>query len=348
VAVLPQMDSWSASTRHRVDQHLPSLRRQLRRVEVLYPRDPITRAPGRAGQVGLFATHALRYAQRMAQAERAVRRHDALLIQRGLYVIGPGAVCQPVERFGGQVVFDLDDAVFEPHPALAARGQLARWLWGPQQSLRLLRRADAIVVSTPALAEMLPDARVEPVVLPTVPDPERYQPVRHREVSPVVIGWADSGSGLPYLEPLAPVLERLAREGVAVLEVVCSRPWSGPARFHRWRAEEATTVFGRFDVGIMPLDRGPYARAKAGFKLLQYMAAGLPVVASPVGINVELVERSGAGLLADAPEEWEEALRELSDSPELRRELGARGRSFVERYADLEAQGRVLAGLLAG
>jgi glycosyltransferase involved in cell wall biosynthesis len=78
------------------------------------------------------------------------------------------------------------------------------------------------------------------------------------------------------------------------------------------------------------------------------MAAGLPVVASPVGVNAELVERSGAGLLASSPEDWEAALRELAASVELRRELGARGRAFIETYADLDGQARTLAALLRG
>jgi glycosyltransferase involved in cell wall biosynthesis len=221
-------------------------------------------------------------------------------------------------------------------------------LWGAQQSLRLLRRADAVVVSTPALAEMLPPGTAEPVVLPTVPDPARYPVVRHRDEAPVVIGWAGTVGGLRYLEPLTTVFERLAREGVAELEVVSAAAWSGAPRFRRWQPETATTLFGTFAVGIMPLIDTPYTRAKAGFKLLEYMAAGLPVVASPVGVNAELVERSGAGLLASSPEDWEAALRELAASVELRRELGARGRAFIETYADLDGQARTLAALLRG
>jgi glycosyltransferase involved in cell wall biosynthesis len=144
------------------------------------------------------------------------------------------------------------------------------------------------------------------------------------------------------------VLARLSRSGLASFEVVSSAPWRSWAGFRRWSAEEATSVFTRFAVGIMPLPDTPYTRAKAGFKLLQYMAAGLPVVASPVGVNSELVARSGAGLLAASAGEWEEALRSLCQSAELRRELGARGRTFVEAYADLDGQALTLARLLAG
>jgi glycosyltransferase involved in cell wall biosynthesis len=342
------MGRWSASTRQRAELHLPRLREHFSTVDFAPARDEVARPPGRPGQARFFAAHAVRYAQRAAEVRRLVERYDALLIQRGLYMPGPGAVARPVERFSGRVVLDLDDAVFELRPPLDRKSPAARWLWGPQQSARLLRRADAVVVSTPTLAEMLPRLDVEPVVLPTVPDPERYTPVRHRDEQPVSVGWAGTIGGLGYLDPLTGVFDRLRRDGVAELTVVSARPWHGAAHFIPWRPEQATSLFGAFSIGIMPLADTPYARAKAGFKLLEYMAAGLPVVASPVGVNAELVERSGAGMLAATPEEWEAALRELSASVEIRRELGARGRSFVERFADLDQQARTLAALLRG
>ena len=106
-------------------------------------------------------------------------------------------------------------------------------------------------------------------------------------------------------------------------------------------------MFGSFDIGIMPLPDGPYARAKAGFKLLQYMAAGLPVIASPIGANRSIVERSGAGLLASSASEWEEALRTLAGDTALRSEMGRRGRLFVESF-DVPSQAATIARLLAG
>jgi glycosyltransferase involved in cell wall biosynthesis len=348
MAVLTEMDAWSASTRYRALQHVPRLRSLMGRVDVSTPGDMIGRRPGRAGQVLYFAAHAGRYARRALALRNLVGCYDALFVQRGLYVIGPGLIADPVLRYEGRVVLDLDDAVFELRPSLAARGAFARWLYGPQQTLALLRRADEVVVSTPALAEMLPSGTIEPTILPTLPDPGQYPIVEQRDGQPVVVGWAGTVGGLGFLDPLREVFARLDREGLTRLEVVSSRPWRGPASFRAWRLDEETSVFGDFAIGIMPLPDTPYTRAKAGFKLLQYMAAGLPVVASPVGVNRDLLQRSGAGLLAEHPAEWEAALRELAASIELRRELGRRGRSFVERYADLDNQARTLAALVAG
>jgi glycosyltransferase involved in cell wall biosynthesis len=349
IGILTQMDAWSASTRHRALQHVPRLRTRFHSVEISMPGDTLTRHPGRVGQVRYFGAHAVRYTARGLTVGRFARRQDALLIQRGLYPIGPGALISALRGYDGRIVLDLDDAVFEVRPSLRERPAPVQWLYGPAQTLALLRRADEIVVSTPALAEMLPDHCPTPTVLPTVPDLEQYPRGGLRAEASPVVGWAGTVGGLGYLDPLAGVFARLAREGVADLEVVSSRPWPAmPSRFHRWRADEDTALFARFDIGIMPLPDAPYTRAKAGFKLLQYMAAGLPVVASPIGVNSDLVRESGAGYLADSPEEWEEALRLLAGDPELRRSLGAAGREFVERYADLDAQARILGDLLAG
>jgi hypothetical protein len=344
--MLTSMDPWSASTRYRALQHIPRLKQRFGAVELSLPRDSIRRPPGRIGQLRYFGTHGVRYVRRGMSIRRSIAGFDSLLVQRGIYAMGPDIIVHPVDRFPGRVVFDLDDAVFRISPSLAAKGRAGRWLYGPQQALRLLRRADAVIVSTVRLAEMLPAGTPEPTILPTVPNPEEYLLAPLEPSMHPVVGWAGTVGGLVYLDPLRDVFVNLASEGIASVEVVSSRPWDGPASFHQWRASESTSVFARFSIGVMPLPDTDYTRAKAGFKLLQYMAAGLPVVASPVGVNRELVERSGAGFLANTTEEWESALRLLAADPALRLELGRRGRSFVEGYADLDRQAQILTELL--
>lgn len=348
IAILTEMDPWSASTRYRALQYVDRLRTLFGRVDVSPANDTVVRRPGRMGQVRYFSTHAKRYLERGLRVRELISDQDGVMVQRGLYPLGPGVVVDAIRGYDGRLVLDLDDAVFERRPALATKGRLAHWIYGPQQTLRLLRRADEVVVSTQALAEMLPALAAEPTVLPTVLDPAAYPVVEHRDELPIVIGWAGTVGGLPYLDPLAPVFERLVRDRLARLEVACSHPWSGPASFRQWRLADETSLFTDFAVGIMPLPDTPYTRAKAGFKLLQYMAAGLPVVASPVGANAELVDRSGAGYLARGVDEWEAALRALAHDAALREELGRRGRTFVEQFANLDAHARTLARLLAG
>jgi glycosyltransferase involved in cell wall biosynthesis len=348
VAVIAEQPLTSSSTQFRALQHLPRLRARLGQVDAYVADSEVDRGRGRIDQVRFFARHGVRYGRRRIELERALRGYDAVLVQRGAYPMGPGWVARPLARFDGRVVLDLDDAVFELAPVVAAKGRAGRWLYGGQQARVLLARADAVVASTCALADMLPNRRAD-AVLPSVPDPEPFPRVEHRHELPLRVGWTGTPGNIRYLDPLAEVFERLGREGVARLEVVSSEPWRrGPSIFRRWRLDEVPAFFARFEVGLMPLPDTRYTRAKAGFKLLQYMAAGAATVASPVGVNTELVEGSGGGLMAGEPAEWEEALRRLAADPALRAELGGRGRAFVERYVDLDAQADTLAGLLRG
>lgn len=348
IGVITEAGAWGASARYRALQHVERLAERLGDVDVLLPDDVVERRAGAWGRTVFFAEHGRRYVRRARELGDRLRGYDALLVQRGVYPLGPGTAVRAVERFAGRVVYDLDDAVFVTSPGLARKGRGARWLYGPQQALRLLRRADATVVSTEALADSLPFGRQASAVLPTVPDPARYPLAVHANGGPALVGWVGNQGNLAYLDFLAPVVERLSSEGLLRLEVVSSAPWQGPATFRPWSLAEEASVFARHDIGIMPLPDGPYTRAKAGFKLLQSLAAGVPVVASPVGVNRRLMEASGAGLLAETAAEWEDALRRLAGDVGLRARLGARGRAFVEHYADLEGQAATLAALLQG
>lgn len=348
IAVIAEQPLTSSSTQYRALQHLPRLRARLGEVDAFVPDAEVVRGRGRVAQARFFAQHGVRYARRGLELARVLRGYDAVLVQRGVYPMGPGWSARAVTRFGGRVVLDLDDAVFHPAPVVEAKGRPGRWLYGPQQARVLLDRADAVVVSTAVLAEMLP-GRAADAILPSVPDPGPFPRVEHRTALPLRVGWTGTPGNIRLLDPLAGVLARLEREGLVRLEVVSSEPWRlVQASFRPWRLAEVPEFFGRFEVGLMPLTDTPYTRAKAGFKLLQYMAAGSAAVASPVGVNVELIERSGGGMLAERPDEWEHALRALAHDRDHRAELGARGRAFVERYVDLDAQADTLARLLRG
>ena len=348
VAIVCEQPVTSSSTQFRALQHLPRLRERLGEVDAFVVDAGPRRSHGRLDQARFFGRHALRYARRAGELARALPRYDAVLVQRGVYPMGPAWAVAPVERFPGRLVLDLDDALWEQPPVVAAKGRAGRWLYGGHQARRLLRRAEAVVASTRALADMLPGRSADAIV-PTVPDPAPFPRVEHLAERPLRVGWTGTPGNLRYLDPLAGVLDRLQHEGFVSFEVVSSEPWRrGPGRFTQWRLEDVPAFFARFEVGLMPLPDTPYTRAKAGFKLLQYMAAGAVSVASPVGVNTELVERSGGGLLAGEPPEWEEALRALAADRERRAELGERGRRFVEGYADLEGQADTLARLLRG
>lgn len=133
--------------------------------------------------------------------------------------------------------------------------------------------------------------------------------------------------------------------------VICSsrKPAIGaPILFVKWDLAKEMEVIRSFDVGIMPLVDTPYSRGKCGLKLLQYMAAGVPVVASPVGVNKEIVEDGVNGFLAKDDEEWYEKVKILIGDEGLRRRLGQEGRRTVEKRYDLELYGDKLVSIYTG
>jgi glycosyltransferase involved in cell wall biosynthesis len=185
--------------------------------------------------------------------------------------------------------------------------------------------------------------RVE--IVPTCVDPDVQPRHAHVATDVVTVGWIGSRTTSPYLEPILPVLAELS--GRAKLVVVGAdtqvrAPWIE----HRpWSLERETEDLASFDVGIMPLPETEWARGKCGYKLLQYFSAGVPAIASPVGVATELVG-TDRGILASTPEEWRAALEHLIRDPEERRERGAAARALAERDYSYRRWAPELAGLL--
>ena len=101
------------------------------------------------------------------------------------------------------------------------------------------------------------------------------------------------------------------------------------------RPEAEAEWLGSIDIGIMPLEDDDWSRGKCAFKLLQYMAAGVPTVSSPVGMNAEVIVDGVNGLLAETESEWSEKLLALAEDADLRKKLGASGRRTVEEEYSL-------------
>lgn len=144
-----------------------------------------------------------------------------------------------------------------------------------------------------------------------------------------------------------PMLLKLARESGAKLRAVGAG--TKPAlelEVLPWAEAEESRMIQEMDIGLMPLDGSPWARGKCGYKLIQYMACGLPVVASPVGVNSDIVEDGVTGFLASTPAEWQQAITRLLREPELRRQMGSAGRRCVEQRYSLQVWGPRVADLL--
>lgn len=240
-------------------------------------------------------------------------------------------------RFARQRVFDFDDAIYVRKPRRL--GEVPHDSnWRRHKFLATCRSMTLIVPGNGVLADAARPAGVPVAVMPTPVNVEDYGPPRTDPAAPPVIVWIGRPENLVYLELVRPALSQLMRRVPRPrLRIVCSEFPDWPEieiERVRWSPDSEVPALLSADIGIMPLTDDVWSRGKCAFKLLQYMAASLPCVASPVGVNVEAVIDGQTGYLAPATTDWESALGRLLDSWKLRARLGAAGRRHAEaRYS---------------
>ena len=234
-----------------------------------------------------------------------------------------------------------DDAVFhnyDSHKLAVVRSMLGRKID------RIMARSSLVIAGNDYLAERAELAgacRVE--VIPSVVDLDRYRiqpPEAKTHDTCFRIGWIGSPTSARYLRLVEPALRQAcSRTGASVVLVGAGdlhldgvplelRPWS--------ESGEVEEILS-FDVGIMPLEHDNWSRGKCGYKLIQYMACSLPVIASPIGVNRRIVEPGHNGILASSEDEWIDAIVGLKDNSELRTVLGRNGRRKVETGYSLQS-----------
>jgi glycosyltransferase involved in cell wall biosynthesis len=244
-------------------------------------------------------------------------------------------------------VVDYDDAAFHRYDLHWAA--LVRWVLGRKID-RIMKQAALVVAGNSYLASRARQAgapRIE--ILPTVVDASRYPIPTAKRNEDFVIGWIGSQSTTRYLLPLLEVWRQaLTWEGTSLRLVGSGKlNLSGVAAdIVDWSESSEVQAVQSFSVGIMPLEDDPWTRGKCGYKLIQYMACGLPVVASPVGVNCEIVEHGSNGYLAANEVEWLSALGRLRSEPQLSEEFGRAGRKRVESVYSLEVTAPQMADLL--
>jgi glycosyltransferase involved in cell wall biosynthesis len=267
---------------------------------------------------------------------RALRRTDLLIVQRKLF---PSWQLHLLRRQVRWLVYDFDDAVFLRN-SYNPRGHdsAAR----TRRFDDMVQRCDAVVAGNEFLrsqaAEAVDASRLR--IIPTCVDAAQFPMARHDATNLVPqLVWVGSSSTIRGLEQIAPMLEGLGRTEPALrLKVICDQSLalqSLPVLFSPWREATERADIADADIGISWLPNDPWSRGKCGLKVLQYMAAGLPVVANPVGVQAEMVRHGENGFLAETEAEWHAAIRKLAADPWLRRRMGAAGRRLVEKAYDV-------------
>jgi glycosyltransferase involved in cell wall biosynthesis len=335
IAFFPIGGDRTASARFRVFALAPFLEKEGFRVRVFKPVLGGRAAPARALDL-------------MRDVLRA-GHFDAVVVQRKTF---PPPFDRWLRRRARRVVFDFDDAIFMPPPRLGGENApLAlkrKHLWNFRATLRA---CDAAVCGNAFLEAMATPFVAKTTVIPTGLDTNVWRPFPVRP-SGTTLGWVGSADTLPYLEAILPALEKAAsrRRGLK-LRVVCDAPLRHAGSALRvenvpWSLAREREDFEGIDVGLMPLAEGKWERGKCAFKAAQYMALGIPVVASPVGENARLVRDGENGLLAATHEDWESKTEALLADPAAAGRLAAAGRETVERERSLAVLAPKWAALL--
>lgn len=261
-----------------------------------------------------------------------VEADSLLIVQRKLF---PAWQLRLLRRKVRWLVYDFDDSIFE-RSSYNPRGHDCPKRF--EQFRHMVQTADAVIAGNVFLRDQA-TALAEPDkvhLIPTCVDADRYPLAYHDPARPCVkLAWIGSSSTIRGLEKISGLLDRLARSMPQLqLKVICDRSLqldSMPIEFCPWQQATEAAELAEADIGISWLPDDGWSSGKCGLKVLQYMAAGLPVVANPVGVQKTLVRPGETGFLVETPDEWEDAVRLLAGAPEIRRRMGLAGRRLVEQ-----------------
>lgn len=321
----------AASSRFRVLQHVPGLSRMGIEVSARPPRiskyasvPPRWARPAVLAPATRLALQGAKLATRLPAAARSWGV-DVTWLEREVL---PGHLTmEPLLH--RPMLFDVDDAIWLPS---AGHERAAR---------AIARRAACVVAGNDFLADWF--GSIAPAVerIWTAIDTERFVPSSRRD-GPFVLGWTGSGSSFRYLRAMAPAIGRFLDEVpdarlVVMADAVIDLPGIPTERVDLvpWSPATEATVIQEFDVGLMPLTGGDWAKGKCAFKMLQYLSCAVPTVVSPVGMNAEVLAMAEVGLPATSDDEWVEALLALYRDRDRAQALGRNGRELVERRFSL-------------
>ncbi|MDT7540298.1 MAG: hypothetical protein QOE33_202 [Acidobacteriota bacterium] len=289
----------------------------------------------------------------------AARRADVVLVQREAMMFGPPVVEFLATRLKGRpLVLDLDDATYIAYtsPTYGRLGSALKWF---RKTDDLIRWSRVVTCGSRAICEYVEAKGARAVHIPTVVDTDRFRPLRDEndedddaasltEGRRPVVGWIGTHSTFQYLESIFPVLTELARTHEFKLKIVGAgrddvRVEGVEVENLAWSLDREIADFQSFDVGLYPVVPSEWATGKSGFKSIQYMAVGVPFVATPFGATAEIGEPNATHFLATNADEWRTSLARLIADATLRRRMGDAGRAHALAHYTVPAQADKLA-----
>ena len=266
-----------------------------------------------------------------------IGNYDLVFLYREAIPAGPPVIERAIAKRAIPIVYDFDDAIFLPNVSEA--NQRVSFLKSPERIAELLRLSTKVVAGNEFLAAYARGHHRDVTVIPTAVDTDHFTPAAARpRRDRLLVGWIGSPTTFQYLKALAPILREVAAEHTFTLRV----SGAGEAvdfpglqiETPEWSLAGEVALFNTLDIGVYPLRDDDWSKGKCGFKAIQCMACGVPVVAQAVGVNREIIVDGENGFLASTPEEWKQKLGRLLTDAALRERFARGGRRTIEeRYS---------------
>lgn len=341
--ILPRYDESGASSRVRFYQYRPLLESAGWRVDIAPLMDAaIVDRIGQRKGLADYARLGAAYTKRISDALSA-GSYSVAWIEKELMPFVPG----PLERLltSARTVVDFDDAIF--HNYDLSRSRLVRRILSKKFD-RTLPGTSAVTAGSRYLSDFAKRAGAETVIdIPSTVDLDRYPPSPMPGEDTLRVGWIGSRTTTKHLAEILPAIAQASRRAPLKLVTIGALPLDhGGLQIeqHAWSGETEVAVMQSCHVGIMPLPDNPFERGKCAFKLIQFMAAGRPVIASPIGANIDVVSPD-VGRLAHSDRDWVEALLSAQAERSQWAQMGLAARAKVETHYALDVVGSRLVAL---
>ena len=352
VLALSPIPEEGAGCRFRVSQYIPYLREAGFDVTVspFYSHDYF----GFVYRPGNYIRKATGFASltlRRINELYSMREYDLVLLYREAIPLGPPIIERSIAKLGIPIVYDFDDAIFLP--AVSDANRVVSFLKDPARVSQILALSRQVTVGNEFLADYARRFNPNVTVIPTAVDTNRFVPRPDplpAEGRKLVVGWIGSPTTFQYLESLKGILATVAAKHPFTLKVSgAGRPVNLPGvdvQVVPWSMAEEVSLFNTCDIGVYPLTDDDWSRGKCGFKAIQCMACGVPVVAAAVGVNRDIITHGVNSMLASTPQEWIDGLTTLLTNPELRQQMAVAGRQTIEQRYSLRVTAPQLARVL--
>jgi glycosyltransferase involved in cell wall biosynthesis len=280
------------------------------------------------------------FAKRLFTIIVVAPRYDYVFIHREASPLGP-----PIFEFiaskilGKKLIYDFDDAIWIPNTS--SENSFVNWLKAFWKVKFIFKWAYKVAGGNGYLCNYARNYNGNVVLMPTCVDIERqHNSLKNQNTKQVVIGWTGSHSTMNYLDHLVPVFKRIVADFNVEIVIISNKPpqFNLPNLVYiPWKEETEITDLLRLNIGLMPLKEDRWSEGKCGFKLIQYMALGIPALASPAGVNKALVENGRDGFLCRNEDEWYQALKILIEDAPLRQSMGKVGREKIVEHYSIQA-----------